>query len=381
MVASDYLRGAQVVVVGAGVVGAAVAYRLAQAGAAVTIVERRWTASGTSGATFAYVNATDKPPRAYHRMSMLAIRDHEDLADELDGDWLHVTGSLHWAGSDDGGRGAALDRTMRQLLAWGARADRLSPDAVTRDLEPDLRIDPSTVEAVWRVDRAGWLDPVALAHGAVSAAVRRYRATVRRADVAALPREGDAIAAVVLGDGGRLPVDVVVNAAGPDAASVAALAGAPLPVERTPGVLVVTAPAPARLGHVVYAPDVNLRPDGGARLMVQRERLDSEVLGGGAIPLGDPRVDEALDRARDVVPALRDVPAEAVRLGVRPMPHDGYPIVGWDAAVGNLYHVVTHSGVTLAARLGLLVTEELTGGDTAPLEAYRPSRFGAAASG
>jgi glycine/D-amino acid oxidase-like deaminating enzyme len=193
--------------------------------------------------------------------------------------------------------------------------------------------------------------------------------------------DGDAIAAVALGHGGRLPVDVVVNAAGPDAAAVATLAGARLPVERTPGVLVVTAPAPARLGHVVYAPDVNLRPDGGARLMVQRERLDSEVLGSGAIPLGDPRVDEALDRARDVVPALAGVPAEAVRLGVRPMPRDGYPIVGWDPAVGNLYHVVTHSGVTLAARLALLVTEELTGGDTAPLEAYRPSRFGAAASG
>jgi hypothetical protein len=44
--------------------------------------------------------------------------------------------------------------------------------------------------------------------------------------------------------------------------------------------------------------------------------------------------------------------------------------------VGNLYHVVTHSGVTLSARLALLVTEELTGGDTAPLEPYRPSRTG-----
>ncbi len=38
---------------------------------------------------------------------------------------------------------------------------------------------------------------------------------------------------------------------------------------------------------------------------------------------------------------------------------------------------MTHSGITLAARLALLVTEELTGGDSTPLEAYRPARFAA----
>jgi glycine/D-amino acid oxidase-like deaminating enzyme len=375
MVASDHLRDARVVVVGAGVIGAAVAYRLAQAGAAVTVVERRSAGSGTSGATFAYVNATDKPPRAYHRMSMLAIRDHEDLADEIGGDWLHVTGSLHWA-TREGDRASALDRTMRQLLAWGARADRLDPELVRRDLEPDLAIDPSAVGTVWRVERAGWLDPVAMAHGTLSAAVRRYGARLVRAGVVGLPHDDAKIDAVVLDDGGRPAADVVVNAAGPDAAALAALAGARLPLERTPGLLVVSAPAPARLRHVVYAPEVNLRPDGGSRLLVQRERLDSEVADGPAIPLADRRVEEAMDHARLVIPALRDIPAEAVRVGVRPMPQDGYPIVGFDPAVGNLYHVVTHSGVTLAARLGLLVAEELTGGDTAPLEAYRPGRFG-----
>jgi glycine/D-amino acid oxidase-like deaminating enzyme len=75
------------------------------------------------------------------------------------------------------------------------------------------------------------------------------------------------------------------------------------------------------------------------------------------------------------MPALAHTGVEAVRLGVRPVPADGYPLVGFDPAVGNLYHVVTHSGVTLAARLALLVTEELTGGDTAPLDAYRPGRM------
>jgi glycine/D-amino acid oxidase-like deaminating enzyme len=63
------------------------------------------------------------------------------------------------------------------------------------------------------------------------------------------------------------------------------------------------------------------------------------------------------------------------------VPKDGFPIVGFDPTVFNLYHVVTHSGITLAARLALLVTEELTGGDTAPLDAYRPARFARSAGG
>ena len=377
MTTSDYLRDTSVVVVGAGVIGTALSYRLAQAGARVTTVERRFPGAGTTGATFSYLNGVDKPPRAYHRLNILGIRDVEDLADELGGDWVHVTGSLHWAEAADREHAPALDRSMRQLLEWGMRVDRLTPEQVTGELEPDLRIDPDAVAAVYLVHRAGWLDPVAMTHATMSAAVRRYGARLVHGDVVALRRGGDAIEAVVLDDGSELAADMVVDAAGPDAGRIAALAGVRLPLQRTPGILIVTGPAPVRVGHVLYASDVHLRPDGGSRLMVQWDALDSHVLDGSSLALDDPRIGEAMARARAAVPALVDVPPESVRVGVRPVPGDGFPIVGFDPTVYNLYHVVTHSGITLAARLALLVTEELTGGDTAPLDPYRPGRFAA----
>jgi glycine/D-amino acid oxidase-like deaminating enzyme len=288
---------------------------------------------------------------------------------------VHVTGSLHWADARDGARAAGLGQVMRRLLDWGMRVDRLSPGQAMRDLEPDAWIDPEAVATVFLVHRAGWLDPVAMAHGTMSAAAERYGAQLIRGEVVALRSRGGTVDTVVLGDGRELAADVVVNAAGPDAARVAALADVELPLERTPGLLIVTTPAPARLRHVVYAPGVNLRPDGGARLMVQRETFDSHAVEGSPLAIDDPLVQEAMGRARAVVPALAHAEAEAVRLGVRPMPKDGLPLVGFDPSVANLYHVVTHSGITLAARLALLVTEELTGGDTAPLEPYRPTRF------
>ena len=75
------------------------------------------------------------------------------------------------------------------------------------------------------------------------------------------------------------------------------------------------------------------------------------------------------------MPGLAGVPVEAIRVGIRPMPRDGLSIVGFEPSVSGLYTVVTHSGITLSARLALLVAEELSGGEAADLEPYRPSRF------
>ncbi len=50
MTTSDYLRDARVVVIGAGAIGAALTYRLAQAGAKLTTIERRYPGAGTTGA-------------------------------------------------------------------------------------------------------------------------------------------------------------------------------------------------------------------------------------------------------------------------------------------------------------------------------------------
>ena len=379
MVTSDYLRDARVVVVGAGVIGAPLAYRLAQAGATVTVVERAYPGAGTTGSTFGWINGVDKPPRDYHRLNVQGIRDHEDLADELDGDWVHVTGSLHWAADADGAHRSGLEASVRQLIGWGMRVDRLTPDQVIRELEPDLRIDPAAVSAVYLVHRSGWMDAMAMAHGALRAAVERYGASVAEGEVTALPVSDGMIDRVILADGSAIEADVVVNATGPDAARLAALAGVVLPVERTPGLLLVTTPAPARLRHVAYSPEVHLRPDGGGRVLVQWDPLDNEAIGERPMAVDDPHVAAAMGHAASLLPALARASVAEARLGIRPVPRDGYPLVGFDPTVGNLYHVVTHSGVTLAARLAILVTEELTGGDTAPLEAYRPARFTARA--
>jgi glycine/D-amino acid oxidase-like deaminating enzyme len=264
---------------------------------------------------------------------------------------------------------------MHRLVGWGMRVDRLSPARVTAELEPDLAVDPEAPGSMYLVHRAGWLDPMALAHAAVSAAAERYGGSLVRGEVMGFRATSGLLEAAVLDDGREVPADLFVNAAGPDAGAIAGLAGTGLPVEHSPGILIVSAPAPVRLRHVVYAPEVNVRPEGGSRILIQREPLDGEADPACPPTPDDPRITSAMAQAAALLPGLAGVGVEAVRVGVRPMPRDGFPIVGFDPSVANLYHVVTHSGITLAARLALLVTEELTGGDAAPLDAYRPARL------
>lgn len=82
---------------------------------------------------------------------------------------------------------------------------------------------------------------------------------------------------------------------------------------------------------------------------------------------------ELLARARAVVPGLTAEVA-AVRRCVRPLPADGYPLIGFQRP--GLYTAVTHSGITLAPRLASLIDREIHGRPSPALDAYRPDRAG-----
>lgn len=374
-VESEFLRGARVVVIGAGAVGSVTAYRLAQAGAAVTIVERRYAGSGTTSNSFAWTNSFGKTPRHYHRLNARSIRDHQDLAREIDGDWFHFDGGLQWVYADDRDQSQRLRETVSRLRSWGYRVETLSPDRVMREMEPDVLIDPDRVEEVFYTPYEGWVNGIGLAHGAATAAVRQYAAKLIHDEVVGLDGPNGAVDTVRLASGGSLPADVVINAAGPDAAQVAAMAGVDLPITRQPGMLITTEPAPISLTAVVHSPEGNVHADGGSRLIIHRDDYDARAESEQPIDLEEAICQRALDNLTPVLPGLKGMRPEGTRLGVRPMPKDGHPIVGFEPEVTGLYELVMHSGITLSAAMGLLVTEDLMGAEPPELAPYRPERF------
>jgi glycine/D-amino acid oxidase-like deaminating enzyme len=374
-VGSAYLRGARIVIIGAGALGSVSAYRLAQAGADVTVVERRFPGAGTTGNSFAWLNSFGKVPRDYHRLNARSMREHLDLARELDGDWVHVDGGLNWAHADNAQHANRLKETARRLHEWGYRIEVLTPEQVMKDIEPDLFIDPDRVEEVYYSPNEGWVNGVGLCHGAISAAVRRYGARIVNDVVVGFDVNAGSIEAVKLASGESLPADAVINAAGPDAARVAQLLGIELQIRRQPGVLVVTEPAPVNLKAVVHAPETFVHADGGWRLLLHREDYDALVESEQPLDISHPHGQQAVENASAILPGLRGIRADGIRMGIRPMPRDGHPIVGFEESVPNFFELVMHSGVTLSATMGMLVTETFLGTPPTELEPYQPSRF------
>ena len=359
------------VVVGAGVLGASVAARLASAGHQVTLLERDHPGRGTSRWSFAWLNSNDKAPRPYHDLNHAGIRAWAELAPGLDGDaWYRPVGHLELATAGT----AELQARVRRLTEWNYPARLVGP-AEAAGLEPSLRL---RAPGAWFPDE-GYLLTEALIARLVGQA-KRHGAQVRTGEsgrVTAVEAGPGATARVRTAAGPVLETDQVVCCAGRWTPALAPVPLVPWDTRGStaPGLVArvgpVTAPGPVRLLHT---PELSLRPHPGGLLHL--EAPDAAVDLHTPEPTVNRWADELLRRARRTVRGLNDARVVEVRVCARPLPADGQSIVGRLPGANGLYVAVTHSGVTLAAHLSRLIAADLTTGTPpAPLAPYHPSRF------
>ncbi len=367
----------EVVVIGAGAVGGNVALRLAQGGASVTLLDAGEPGYGTSGSSFAWANANDKPPRHYHDLNAAGMREHATLQAELGGDWYHPGGNLEWEATD--AARAELRAKVEQLLAWGYAA-RWIDQAELRELEPDLRFDPDEAREVAYFAEEGWVNGRAFARGLSEAVARAGGTVLTGRRVAEIESAGGKVAGVRTEDGQRFPADVVVNCAGPRADQVARLAGGELPLANTLGLLTFTTGGEPLARRVIHAPGCNIRPYDGGALILHHDRCDQTLRPETVADASLEACGMILRAARDLFPGLEGRTVAEARIGTRPMPKDGLSVVGPGIGADGHYLVVTHSGITLGPILGKLVAGELLTGRPDPtLAPFRPDRFQKAA--
>jgi glycine/D-amino acid oxidase-like deaminating enzyme len=201
--------------------------------------------------------------------------------------------------------------------------------------------------------------------------------------VAELLVSGSSVHGVRLASGARIEADTVVLCAGwrtPDLAAQldveVPLVPADAPGSIAPCLIAYTTPARHRLSRLLSVPGLDLRPAEDGRLFLEAGDLDDRVdLTTAADQLASHSA-TLLQRAREVLPCLSGAEIAEYRVCVRPLPADGYPIIGRPNAVDGCYMIVTHSGVTLAAHLATLVAGEiLTENDHPSLLPYRLQRF------
>jgi glycine/D-amino acid oxidase-like deaminating enzyme len=364
---------ADIVVIGGGIIGASVTYRLALAGARVTLLEAGNLAGGTSGASFAWLNANNKPPLAYHILNTGGTAEHRILASELGAaPWLHLDGNIEWA-ADDAGHAALMEKVNR-LRDWGYQAEILTTTEL-RVLEPDLVPPPGVYDAAY-FPAEGYAD-VPLLVGTLARAAERAGATIRAdSRITEVVRSGGRVTGVVTAGGERFAADIVVSCVGRWSGEFARMAGMHLPMEPTVGMLVVTSAAPVRFRSVLNTPTINVRPDGGGRLRLQSVEFDDITTPEMATTPLPEIAHRVYERAIGVLPSLAGTPIQAALVGVRSIPGDGYPVIGPVPGLNGLYIVATHSGVTMGPLLGRIAAREIIGGTVDPrIAPFRPERL------
>lgn len=362
----------RIAIIGAGLLGASLADRLAARGAEVTVLEGNRPGAGTSAASFAWVNAQDKAPAGYFELNVAGVGAHRALAQSLGGDWYHPGGDIVIG---RGSAAAVVRERVERHLALDYDVHELHRTA-TAALEPDLDLRGDEAFAAAHFPSEAWIDPPVL----IGRLLRRARSSgarvLRGAEVVDLETRGGRLVEIVTRSGDRLTADLFVFAAGPSTQRLAGLAGVSLPMAPTRGLLVVTEPVALTVAHIIHAEEVTVRPDGGGRLMLASRQVDAALDPAiGEIAADAEACRDLLARARRLLPDLGDARLETARIGVRSVAVDGMPVAGFAPNVENLYLLVSHSGATLAPVLGELVAGELLGERRETLEPYRPTRF------
>ena len=367
----------RIVVVGAGIVGASIAYHLSRRkDVAVTVLERDELCAGASGHSFAWLNSFGKDPVSYHHFNRRSMDIWDRFARRLGGDLdLHWGGELRWESTPE--RAGALQQRIKQLQAWGYPIRIISSDEL-RELEPGLSPGPVTTASFSEID--GRVDPLKVIEACLQRACESGTVVHTQTPVTELCLDGGGKIEAVSTPSGEISCDVVVLANGTAVTELAATAGVHIPQQYSPGVVIRTDPQPPILHNVsvLHLPpidkdrhEIHLRQSADGTLAIgqgSQESVDRDD--------SQEHADVLLSRAIHYLPALAGARAIPTPVGYRPMPIDELPVLGFCDAAPNLYIALMHSGVTLAPLVGELGTIEIVDGARVEMLApYRPERF------
>ncbi len=372
------------VVVGGGVIGMAVAWRLGRDGHDVVVVDpdaghgASWAAAGM----LAPISEATFGEDALLALSLAAVRRWPDVERELADDGQHDIGlrrdgTLNVALDHDDRR--ALDRLTEFRASWGLPVERLTGSQARR-LEPYLS--PSVRGGVLAADdlsvdnRRYWtaLHAAALAHG-----TRTVAGTVERVVV----DRGRVLGVVV--DGTTVAGDVVVVAAGSRSGLLPGLdERLRLPVRPVKGQILRLGSAPlGPAGHRLLTRTVRALVRGRDVYVVPRETGEI-VVGATVEEKGDDltvtagAVRELLRDACEALPVLDELELLEARAGLRPGTPDNGPIVGRVDDVEGLVVATGHyrNGVLLSPVTADAVADLVAGRDLAAYwKPFTPDRF------
>lgn len=381
-------RTSDIIVIGAGIIGAATAFFATRAGLTVTIIERDLPASGTSSRCEGNILVSDKELGPELELTRLSLDLwHGELA-EFGALWeLERKGGIIVASKESSL--ASLDRFSTSQRNFGIQSDRLDPGQL-RDLEPNIT-DRALGAALYPEDSQ--VQPILAASHLLRLAREAGAELLVRTPVTAMLRDGERVIGVRT-PRGDVHADAIVNATGTWAGDLGRLAGVDVPVLPRRGYVLVTERMPAMVHHKVYAAEY-VDNVGSSDAGLQASPV-VEGTPAGTILIGSSRERVGFESAVST-DALRTIARNAVSLfpflartrilrhyhGFRPYCPDHLPVIGPDPRAPGLWHAAGHegAGIGLAAGTGKVLSQALSGQQTdVSLTPFRPERFDEAAA-
>ncbi|MEP3845004.1 MAG: FAD-dependent oxidoreductase [Paracoccaceae bacterium] len=354
----------RVIIVGGGIIGAALAYQLDRDGAEVLIIEGRALGSGATAASFGWINASFYLNAHHFRLRKAGIEAWHHLGF---GDHLRWQGSLCWDVAEPSlaAQKAAFDEI-------GYRADLLNQRQI-QELEPHINAPSQAL----RFQTEGVANPNRI--------INELLGKTRKVKVL----QGVLVRNLLHDDGqitgvetqvGQFHADRVILAAGTGVADCLNTIGIEFPMLTRPGLMLRTRPVPPLLTHVLASANQEVRQDSDghlwAPLAANHQADTSDVVDADVTGLAQ----DALDRLQGLLPDV-SLQWDRVLQANRPMPQDSLPAIG---AIGpeGLFVAVMHSGITLAAISAQLLAPKVLGHSMSNealdlLAPYDPTRFNA----
>ncbi len=375
-----------VLVIGAGVLGACLGYFLSKAGRDVTVVDRddlNLQASGANAGSLhvqllsfdfgAKAQEGGGPAAATLPLGPMSVRLWQEIESDCGEDLeIKITGGLMVADSEAG---------MRFLEAKAALERRHGIDAQVID-GADLRgLSPALSGELLGAELCpmeGKINPLRATYAVARRAQQQGARVLRGCDVQAIERlPGDGAGYVVRTSRGVIHAGRVVNASGAWSSAIGRMLGVTIPVKGAPLQMIVTEPAPPLVNHLVAHAD--------RHLSLKQAASGGLIVGGGwtAAFNEDMRLNRAVRDsiegnlwvARRVLPAVRGLHMVRCWAGMN-VNIDGAPILGEVPGCPGFFNAVTSNGYTLAPVTAQLVTELIVRGRTDfDITPFRIERF------
>lgn len=363
-----------IIIVGAGIVGAACALECARGGLKVLVLDRNTIGSGTTAAGMGHIVVMDDSEAQFaltHYSRQLWLELRPQLPADVE---YELCGTL-WVAADDEEM-AEVHRKHKYYTERGVRVEVLDAAAVAKT-EPNLR---AGMAGGLRVPEDGVLYPPCAARYLLEQAQQRGAEIRTRTAVRELLPEGG----VVLNDGSRISAARTVNAAGPWSPEL----NPGLPVRKRKGHLVITDRYPhfvhhqiVELGYLKSAHSMgkdsvafNIQPRQTGQMLIGSSRqFDAEDTA-----VEQPILERMLKRGMEYLPTLGNLSATRTWTGHRAATPDKLPLIGPSLDNDHIWLATGHEGLGITTSLGtgrLLADLLLNRKSPIPAEPYLPARL------